>query len=78
MSDRQAYCIAHIIAFVVFLICVAIVICISQCSMPQATHTEISYNLDSLRRVDRVIEERKRQSQLKTREDSIHYFEDGY
>ena len=36
------------------------------------------HTIDSLQRVDRALIEQQREAQLKTLEDSIHYYEDGY
>lgn len=44
----------------------------------QTKHEAEEHNIDSLRRAHRALIERQREAQLKTLEDSIHYYEDGY
>ncbi len=43
----------------------------------QRYETEL-HNVDSLLRVNRALIEQQRDAHLKTLEDSIHYYEDGY
>ena len=78
MIDKKLYRLLHWCVVLTIVTCVAIVIGVSQCqySVPLNNETQ-EYNIHYLRRVNRALEEKKRESKLKTLEDSIHYFEDG-
>lgn len=68
-----------IIGFVCLLISVAgvLLMCMAIDHAQQRYKTEL-HNVDSLRSVNRALIEQQREAQLKTLEDSIHYYEDGY
>lgn len=75
MKDRNIC----LIAFVCLTISFAAVLLMSMAidHIQQRYETEL-HNVDSLRRVNRALIEQQREAQLKTLEDSIHYYEDGY
>lgn len=68
-----------IIGFVCLMILVAevLLMCMAIDQAQQLYETE-RHTVDSLRRVNRALIEQQREAQLKTLEDSIHYYEDGY
>lgn len=68
-----------LIGFVCLMISVAAVLlmCMAIDQAQQRYKTELN-NVDSLRRVNRALIEQQREAHLKTLEDSIHYYEDGY
>ena len=68
-----------LIGFVCLMISVAAVLlmCMAIDHAQQRYETEL-HNVDSLLRVNRALIEQQREAQLKTLEDSIHYYEDGY
>lgn len=78
MTDKKLYRLLNRMAILAIGGCIAIVIGVSQCHTSTPVSDEaLEYNIDSLRRVHRALEEKKQEGKLKTLEDSIHYFEDG-
>lgn len=72
----------HVFAAVLYIaiICSAIAIWIAAKDTAQQNEKQepgTTINIDSLRRSRRALIEKQRESKLKTREDSIHHFEDG-
>ena len=77
MENKRAYRVANWIAMLAIAICVSIVVYVSRYSPTPSSDNEQTINLDSLREVHRNLH-RLKQDNLKTLEDSIHEFEDGY
>ncbi len=63
-------CLMVAVAFIIVM-CLAI-------DQTQKRYEEAQHNIDSLSRANRALIEQQREAQLKTIEDSIHFYEDGY
>lgn len=78
MKNKRAYRVAHRIVMLALAICVSIVVYVSRYSPTPSSDNEQTLNLDSLREVHRNLYYRLREDSLKTLEDSVHEFEDGF
>jgi Ni,Fe-hydrogenase I cytochrome b subunit len=78
MKNKRAYRLAHWIIMLALAICVSIVVYVSRNSPTPSSDNEQTLNLDSLREVHRNLYYRLREDSLKTLEDSVHEFEDGF
>lgn len=78
MKNKRDYRLAHWIVMLALAICVSVVVYVSRYSPTPSSENEQNINLDSLREVHRNLYYRLREDSLKTLEDSVHEFEDGF
>lgn len=78
MKNKRAYRLAHWIVMLALAICVSIVVYVSKYTPTPSSDNEHTLNLDSLREEHRNLYYRLREDSLKTLEDSVHEFEDGF
>lgn len=77
MNDNKLYRYLNWSAILAIAICVVIVICVSQCKM--AKQSPVENTVEQARKKLQDLQTRRLEEQnLRTRDDSIHFYEDGF